>query len=334
VKAIRAVQLQKLFLNTPARIDFTKDWAQRNASKPGVRFLPLLDGLVIGEKPPVVIGHKISQRFAGYYRRKSREAFVAVIPGGKVLGEYANMLITPDNRLLADVSREFGAQGGKKAADFSIFHNRMRMPPKEWLAGNTAVISTCGSNNFHHWNYDVLPRLYLLQKAGVLDTIDHFIINYKAIPFQMEGLDRLGIDRSKIIDPQLRPAFFLEAEYLYVPSLTQDLGTITPWVLEFLRGTFLPKGAAGKAIPEKKIFISRRNAPTRKIVNEKEVMDEIFRRGFIEFIPEDHSMEATAGHFSEAGSIISVHGSGLSNLPFVSPGARVLDIMAPYHPDP
>jgi capsular polysaccharide biosynthesis protein len=44
-------------------------------------------------------------------------------------------------------------------------------------------------------------------------------------------------------------------------------------------------------------------------------------------------MEETAYIFAHAKSIVSVHGSGISNLPFISEGTNILDIMAPWHQD-
>jgi capsular polysaccharide biosynthesis protein len=326
--------LQKLFLNTPDHFIKTRDWTAVNKDNSGVRFISLSDEVKIEEKPPIVIGHPISQRFKRHYHRTIPGPFVAIIPGGQVFGEYTNMIITPDNFILADVSREFGAEGGKKASEFSIFHNRMKMPAKKRnILGNTAVISTCGSNNFHHWNYDVLPRLHLLKKAAIFDSIDHFIINYKGLGFQLEGLSRLGIDKKKIVNSDGDPFFFAEAEYLYIPSLPEDLGTISPWVLNFLRETFL-NGNAERSSRYEKMFISRKNVQSRDIINGQEVKQELFDRGYTEFIPENYSMQDAAGYFAKARSIVSVHGSGLSNLSFIGENTGVLDIMAPYHQDP
>jgi hypothetical protein len=333
VRAIRTFGLSRLLLDTPRGIISVKEWVDGPQKPEGAEFIPVLPSEAIDETPPVVIDIPVSSRFARHYRRKSNEGFVAIIPGGRIWGEYTNIIITPDNKLLGDVSREFGAEGGRKARDFSIFHNRLRMPPVKKLSGKTAVISTSGSNNFHHWNYDVMPRLQLLRTAGLLDSVDHLLMNYRALPFQREGLRLLGIDDQKIFNSRDIDPFYLEAEVLYVPSLPEQLGTISPWVLNFLRETFLTSGLPDADMP-KKLFISRRNAPSRKLINEKEVMDEIRRRGYVEFTPEDYSMQETAAYFAAARSIVSVHGSGLSNLAFVSENAKVLDIMAPYHQDP
>ena len=320
-------------MDTPVGFLPVREWIKANAGMPGTEFISLIPSIALVDEPPLVIDHPVSGRFTRHYNRNTNEAFVAAIPGGRIFGEYTNILLTPDNYLLSDVSREFGAEGGRRPADFSVFHQRMRMPPKKKIAGKAAVISTCGSNNFHHWNFDILPRLWLLKKAGLLEQMDHLVIHYRELPFQLAGLDLLGIDRRRIINSRDEGSFYLEPDILYIPSLPEDLGTISPWVADFLRDTFLPGEPPPAGMPDK-LFISRRNAPSRRIVNEQEVMKEILARGYVEFIPEDHTMQETAGYFAAAGSLVSVHGSGFSNLPFVSPGARVLDIMAPYHQDP
>lgn len=333
VRTIRALGLGDLFLDTPRAHTPVKEWIAAHRNIPGVELFPLMPSSAIIESPPEVIGLPVSGRFIRHYHRKSNEGYVAVIPGGRVYGEYSNMIISPDNWILGDVSREFGAEGGRKPADFSLFHNRLRMPAPEKVAGKIAVISTCGANNFHHWNYDVLPRLHLLRLAGLLESIDYLIINYRELPFQAAGLDQLGIDRRKIINSRDNASFHLEAEFLYVPSLPEDLGTITPWVIDFLRDTFLRQQAATHPGFEK-LYISRRNAPSRRIINDEEVMTEIRRRGYKEFVPEEHSIEETAALFAAARSLVSIHGSGFSNLCFAAENAKVLDIMAPYHQDP
>jgi capsular polysaccharide biosynthesis protein len=320
-------------MDTPAGFLSVREWIDAQGEVPGTEFISLIPSVAVVETPPLVIGHPVSGRFTRHYNRNTNEAFVAALPGGRIFGEYTNILLTPDNYVLADVSREFGAEGGRRPADFSVFHQRLRMPPIKKIKGKAAVISTCGSNNFHHWNFDVLPRLHLLKKAGLLEQMDHLVIHYRELPFQLAGLERLGIDRRKILNSRGEGSFFLEPDILYIPSLPEDLGTISPWVADFLRDTFLPGETIPAGTPEK-LFISRRNAPSRRIINEPEVMREILARGYAEFVPEDHTMQETARYFAAARSLVSVHGSGFSNLPFVGADARVLDIMAPYHQDP
>jgi len=332
VKSVKLLGAQNLFLNTPSAFSSTRDWIRKHENDILCSLIPLEEPAQVLETKPIVIGYRVSKRFSRNYERNANEAFVAVIPGARVFGEFSNFIISPDNQVLADVSREFGAEGGTKPENFSLFHNRMRMPPMEKLKGNIAVVSTCGADNFHHWNFDVLPRLHLLSRAGYLKDIHKFIIYHSGLKFQLEGLSKFNIRPEQIINPKGNPEFFIEAECLFIPSLPEELGTISPWVINFLRNTFLRKQSDLKR--DKKLFLSRLHAPSRKIINHEDVSREILSRGYTEFIPENFSMGEVAEQFSEAGSIVSVHGSGLSNLPFVEEGTKVLDIMAPYHQDP
>jgi capsular polysaccharide biosynthesis protein len=323
--------VETFFVSSPLTFTRTRDWIKKNENNILCSFASLEAPAKVTEMKPIVIGYPVSKRFTRNYERTTNEAFVAMIPGATVFGEFSNFIITPDNQVLADVSREFGVDGGVKPENFSIFHNRVRMPETKKLKGFIAVVSTCGANNFHHWNFDVLPRLDLLSRAGYLKDIDKFIIHNNGSKFQLEGLSKFNIRPDQIINPKGNPDFFIEAEYLLIPSLPEDLGTISPWVIKFLRNTFL--GNKTGLRQEKKLFLSRLHAPSRKIINHQDVSREILSRGFVEFTPEDFSMEEAAEYFTKAISIVSVHGSGLSNLPFIEEGAKVLDIMAPYHQD-
>jgi capsular polysaccharide biosynthesis protein len=329
---MKLLGVESFFVRSPLTFTGTGEWIIKNTNNISCGFISLEEQVKVTEIKPIVIGYPVTKRFSRNYERNTKKAFVAVIPRARVFGEYSNFIITPDNQVLADVSREFGAEGGVKPENFSIFHNRVKMPEMERLKGNIAVVSTCGSNNFHHWNFDVLPRLDLLARAGHLKDIDKFIIHHSGLKFQLEGLSKFDIKAGQIINPKGHAEFFIEAETLFIPSLPEDLGTISPWVIKFLRKTFLGNKSFLKQ--EKKLFLSRRHAPSRKIINQQDVSREIFSRGFQEFIPEDFSMEEVAEHFCGAMAIVSVHGSGLSNLPFIEQGTKVLDIMAPYHQDP
>jgi hypothetical protein len=328
---LHVLSIDKVILNVPVSYISVKEWINKNDNECKARFIFLDSPVEIIENPPMVVGHHISARFIRNYRRSSKEAFVGIIPKAKVFGEFSNIIITPDNQVLLDVSREFGAEGGKKVENFSVFHKRLGMPKVQYAKGRIAVISTCGSNNFHHWNFDVLPRLHLLKRAGIFDEIDKFIIHYEGYNFQKEGLRKLNIVPDKIINPKHNSNFYIQAEVLYVPSLTEDLGTISPWVVSFLRNTFLINEK--KPINSDRIFLSRKNVSTRKIINQEQVSEELMKRGYTEFVPEDFTMEEVAEYFSKAKSIVSVHGSGLSNLPFINENTKVLDIMDPYHQD-
>jgi capsular polysaccharide biosynthesis protein len=197
------------------------------------------------------------------------------------------------------------------------------------LKGTIAVLGTAGTYNYHHWLYDTFARVHLLQMAGVFDKIDYFIIDYSGLPFQKESLQKVGISFEKIICANDNWRFHVEAETLIVPSLPSKLGRVGVWPVQYLRDTFLEK-----LVQQKRLYISRRKAKSRKLVNETEIYSFLQSKGFIEFFPEEHTIAETASCFAGADYIVGVHGSGFANLAFISQQAKVIDIVAPMHLDP
>jgi capsular polysaccharide biosynthesis protein len=330
--SIKLLRLGWLVPSTPFYWLTLEDVADR---REGIEILPLQDGISRNEEPPTIIGHSISSRFTKYYNRSTAPLYVLRLKDGKVYGKDTNIIISATQKVIADVSREFGAEGGRRVSDFEIIKTCILFRRARNMSGTAAVISTCGSDNFHHWSYDILPRFEILRRVGVLDKIDYFLINLKGMAFQLEGLKLLGIDMSKVINTADKGNTLLKFDTLYVPSFSQQLSTISPFTVDFLRSVFFrPGDFEGKVVGYKRIFLSRKRVASRRIVNEAEVMELFFSNEFVEIHPEDYSVSEMAFIVAKASAIASVHGSGLSNLAFISEGTKVLDILAPYHQDP
>ena len=72
---------------------------------------------------------------------------------------------------------------------------------------------------------------------------------------------------------------------------------------------------------------------SRKIINNEAFLSLLKRYGIVEIFPEDYEVSAFAAIVANAHFIISIHGSGLSNLCFAGAGCVVVDILAPWHQD-
>ena len=125
---INNLGLRKLFFNTPSQFIELEDWIKNNIKMEGLFFNFMSKGVQITEVPPVFIGMEVTNRFRKYYNRFTRNVFVATIPNGQVLGEDCNLILSPDRKILSNVSREFGAEGGKVVKDFSVFHSGKQIP--------------------------------------------------------------------------------------------------------------------------------------------------------------------------------------------------------------
>lgn len=330
IKLLKLAGVSSKYAGAPKRCMLMKDWCAADGKAYGATYTELQPSRTVEEAPPVTLENEVHKMYTREYVREEYAIFVAAMNKGRVSGRNC-AVITADDTLISDVSREFGAYGGITGQMHSI-NRRAYLGKCVRIDGTVAVIGTAGAYNYHHWLYDTFARIGILKMAGVFDSIDKFVIDYTGKPFQKECLSVAGIPEDKVIHSGASFDFHIEAERLIVPSLPARLGTISKWTVDFLRESFLGGNASRKEF--EKLYISRRKAPTRKLLNEDEVFNWLQDHGFIEFFPEDHSIAETAKAFASAKFIVGVHGSGFANFAFLNPGAKVIDIVAPRHLDP
>jgi capsular polysaccharide biosynthesis protein len=350
IRTVNRLGISSKYIGTPKSVVKTAEWTDAHRGVAGVFYQEVYPEKTIKELPPVTLETSVHRIYSDEYSRIQPRAFVAGVARGRVWGRNG-AVITPDDALIGDISREFGRYGGNLNEAHSIF-KQVKLSRLRKIKGRVAVVAAAGSQNYHHWLYDTLPRIGLLKKAGLMKDIDYFILDYSGLKFQKDSLEVLGVPIEKIIPSNDQWNFHVQADELIVTSLPARLGTISEWTVEFLRDTFLsdntflpdktflPDGhgdrvAGGRSQnSRRRLYLSRRKAPSRNLVNEGELLKILGKLDFQPFYPEDHSIRETAAVFSVADSIIGVHGSGFANLAFCSPDTKVVDILAPKHLDP
>jgi capsular polysaccharide biosynthesis protein/tetratricopeptide (TPR) repeat protein len=277
--------------------------------------------------------------------------FVAHIPAGRVWiapqqSEWqicnAIAVITPDNYLLADLSRAYPGQlpgcenyDPRKHRIFQI----KTLPKLEQINGTVAILSGLSGHVYFHWLVDILPRWELLRLSGIdLTKIDWFVVNSLRQPFQRETLKYLGIPERKIIESDRYP--HIQAQQLIVPSFPGFLGWLPPWALQFLGSQFLGffgnrlefLGASSNTYnyPER-IYISREKAQYRRVINECEVWETLEKFGFVKIFLESYSVQEQIRLFAQAKIIVAAHGSGLTNIIFCQPNTQILELVSPNY---
>ncbi|MEG4421110.1 tetratricopeptide repeat protein [Microcoleus sp. LAD1_D5] len=272
---------------------------------------------------------------------ESPKTFVAQIPNGRVwivpqenywLICKAIAVITPDNYLLADVSRDYpGFLPGCEKYDIrkhSVFKLES-FPPIKQIDGSVAVLSGLSGNVYFHWMVDVLPRIELLRGSGRdLAEIDWFLVNSCQHQFQRESLRILGIPEEKVLESDRLP--HIQATELIVPSFAGYLGWPSGWAMDFLRREFL-KGIIPSSRYPKRIYISRSKARYRRVLNEEDVVEVLEKFGFVSILPESMSLAEQIAHFYHAEVIVAAHGSGLTNTIFSRQGTKVIELVSPHY---
>jgi glycosyl transferase family 61 len=242
-----------------------------------------------------------------------QEPFLALLPSAKMLGPEGS-IISSDDGIVTESTWPRGL--------FQQDHvyKCLRLPAPELLPGSYYALTSRFWNNYYHWVIETLPRLFAY--SSVSDESPKLIVNSPLADWQVESLNLLGF-RSKNL-------FFLDEGYyrfekLYFPS---DIG-INPKMLEWLRNALVPPTCA--AAPSKRIYITRRIAARRRLLNEAELEPILLQQGFIIAELENLNFTEQTGLFGEAEIVVGLHGAGLTNMVWAPPGCRVMEIMHPNH---
>ncbi len=256
------------------------------------------------------------------HQSHSRKAFVAVLPNGRAWADVVTTaVITSDNKLVADISMG--------CAELVITSDKL--PPAEHVDGNVAFLSArWGGAAYFHWMFDVITRFDLLQRSGLRETIDKFVVNASDSSYQAETLETLGIPQDKLLESRCN--LHITADKLIVPSISYDgSGAVSKWKCEYLRQTFLKEQQPLSTDYSERIYISRQQASYRRIVNDEEVIKYLEKFGFRSVKLETMSVAEQAACLAAAKVIVAPHGGGLTNLVFCSPGTKVIEIFSPLY---
>ena len=256
------------------------------------------------------------------HQSHSRKAFVAVLPNGRAWADVVTTaVITSDNKLVADISMG--------CAELVITSDKL--PPAEHVDGNVAFLSArWGGAAYFHWMFDVITRFDLLQRSGLIETIDKFVVNASDSSYQAETLDTLGIPQDKILESRCN--LHITADKLIVPSISYNgSGAVSQWKCEYLKQTFLKEQQPLNTDYSERIYISRQQASYRRIVNDEEVIKYLEKLGFRSVKLETMSIAEQASCLAAAKVVVAPHGGGLTNLVFCSPGTKVIEIFSPLY---
>lgn len=258
----------------------------------------------------------------------SSPGFVAVLRNGWCHGRYCDWVGIEDRPLrdfrLFDGARRMSAKKYPMGRLNPRYYRQLlttpdRFPRPTRVAGRVLVLNKGAAHNYYHWITEVLPRLELARRAGWADA-DYYVVDcYK--PFQRQTLQSLGIPREKVIEPH--NGLLIEADELIVPSLATALArSRTGEMLREAFGVPSPPQVGGT----RRIFVSRKNARTRRIANESQIEEVLTPLGFEFHCLEQYTLAKQIQLFGEAEMIVGGHGAGLTNMLYAQAGTRVIEL--------
>lgn len=263
-------------------------------------------------------------------RQVVTDYLVAEVPGGRIHtdNESSVAIISRCNDLIENVSLSLKHSKVTDSGFNPIFEQRYFTKPVKFKGTVFSMLSGgAGLNNVSHWFIDVLPRLHLLQKSGLYDEVDWFLVPSIQYSYQLETLHLLGIPKENIIAGDVYPHII--ADKIIASTAPRGNHTLVPvWLCEYIRETILPlaQDNAADVEPTPKIYISRSDSQNRCVTNEAELIAELEPFGFKPVVLSNFSTIQKIKLFSNAESVISATGAGLVNLLFCRPGTKVIEI--------
>ena len=204
-----------------------------------------------------------------------------------------------------------------------IFH-QLSLSKCTKLEGKAFMLG--GKANYWHLLSEELPALYRLKKNGInINEFNHLIIHQTKYKFQNQIYDLFDVPKSKFIELSSFPHLLAEQLYFFSASYQPDMEALT-WVrdrmLSFVKC---------KSLTNRRLFIDRQSSSSKRIINQKELMEILAKYDFDIFKPEDHSVLEQIATFRISNFIIGAHGAALANLMFCKPKTNVIEIRSKFH---
>ena len=262
--------------------------------------------------------------------KRTAEMFVVSVEAG--YSTYRGMNLSSDGRLISAVSYESTLPiNNRSSEELSPLWDPVRFPAwTRHAKSNVITLTSHHQSNYFHWLFDVLPRVHLANIADV--GAARYYVEY-AHDFQKESLELVGIHADAVIEARHNP--IIQANTLFIPSYPEAFTGIPPWSCGFLRSSLLVecrRRASYLAHSQaKKIYLSRRDAKTRRLTNESDLIDLLVHYGFTVLEPGHMSIARQVLAFGEADVVIGTHGSGLANIVFCQKGTTVIEISPPKY---
>jgi hypothetical protein len=189
---------------------------------------------------------------------------------------------------------------------------------KQEILKDAIFIHDRHSRNYFHWITDVLPKTCVNQKY-IKKSIFYLIPNFKT-SFQKDSLKLMGI--KKIYELKKNQSVKIE-NLIYVSELYPS-GNPSLDIFIKMRNSIMSNFSFTSK--KRKIYISRKKSSRRRMADEIEFEKRLSLCGFEIHCMEDYSLKKQIRICAEAKILVGLNGSGLTNLIWMKPGSKIIDI--------
>lgn len=209
--------------------------------------------------------------------------------------------------------------------------------------GDCIVINHSWYQNYYHWMIEILPRMFLLKDELSDKTLlihkniskFHFEVlnkfNFKKILFieddeiikckkiSFTSFPNYYINKHLTIDSQKINLIELNINFSLMREIKQWIQNNNPLLNNVINHE------------NKKIYISRKKAGYRTILNELALEQFLYDYGFTKVFLEDYSFDEQVRLIHQTNIVIGIHGAGLTNILFMRPNMHVINLISDMH---
>jgi hypothetical protein len=218
-----------------------------------------------------------------------------------------------------NVVTECGIEFEKLAIYFHV------LPKVNRVKGTVAYLSDPDLLNYYHWMCRTLPLLRIYQKCFERQEIDFFYVGQDPLAnFHRETLAKAGVAMNQVIQEPCTADKIIAA----FNSRTVNYGDpISKEAYLFSKHLFYNVFDVNKR--KHRIYVKRGNVKRRKVINESQIIVLLEKYGFEPVVMDNKTVQEQAEIFAQAEAIVAPHGAALTNLLFIQPGVKVIELI-PY----
>ena len=197
----------------------------------------------------------------------------------------------------------------------------LRFSKKRLPAGAPYVRVHTSYQGYYHWLLENVPKL--LEARRTIPAFTLLLPSSYTAAFYADTLRLLGITAVERLQPQT----MYQVPELALPFASEAQGSYSAHAMREVKDVFLAATGVDRreATPATRLYVSRRKAARRKVLNEPDVERLLSRYGFQSLCFEDFTFEEQVRLCADVNVLVSMHGAGLSNMIFMPEHASVIE---------
>jgi capsular polysaccharide biosynthesis protein len=246
---------------------------------------------------------------------------LATLPNATIKGHRALIVLEHNWHLVEGHWRAFNV------FEHPFYRNEWPVTRKRELHGDWYCLMGHWGENYNHWLWDELPRLFSALPS--LPANIRFLVSDDMPEVQCDSLQALGITPERCLSQSSNECSKVERLWFASPLGHSEHASTAPDIVIKMANMIVGHYGSQTKRRMRRIFITRSKAKYRRLLNESDLVSELVRLGFEIVRPEELKFADQVRLFSECAIVLAQHGAGLTNMLFAPTGCRVLEIHGP-----